>query len=1378
MNNSYHNLVFFSLFNLLLAGCAEPAGTPLFKANAEDALQQAPDVEAGSLNGVEESDVDTQIFSGKTDVMSGDVVDAESDASHGDSDVADALSEDTETVSSETDAEADGAGDSIADTSDGFDDGGDGTEDASPEPDSADEDSTDSESSDVDDAGAEGPFPCDPPLELAPVNSYASPFELKLFQASGGGGAYRFSFAEDEFGVELNGSGGIINLLTGAYLAGNTLEGEDVIVVRDETCLGEAFSTVSITPIFDVSPSKVVCVPGTSFQFLIVGGSGNTVYSMAENDSGGTLTDTGLYVAGNTLGPDLVRVDDIETGEVAYSEVIVTDAADLVASPELVGFTVGSKAELSISGGSSVYDVSIEDPDLVSWDGEFFEAASPGRTKALVTDVFTGETTWVHFDVVQSLEFPVARVGENQVNATIVEPGDINQDGYADVILGAWDVSMTGWKSGVVHVYAGGPDGTFTVARTFSGLNRLAEFGTSVAVADLNDDDLVDLVIGVPRGDYGFADNGALLVYLGEEDSFFAENPEIVFKGPEASARLGSAVALCDFNGDGRMDVAGGLRTMENPDNSLGGNNQGAVHIWLGYPDGFLETPDVIRYGGVPDGEGGWDTSKPLEVGFSMVAGDFTGDGLCDLAVSGLEYAPEGVTTAEHGVLLLYHGVAPDALTQGGLSEFPYRVLGGTSLGSASGQFGRFLATGDANADGVADLLVGQPYRRDWVTGTTTNMGAAHLFLSKPLPTPIPAEIVESDSESDWMAIGAKSGDRMGHWVAFKDLDGIPGDEVIVNEAWGEMAGEQSNTGLIHIYGIPEPAEEVGEEVVGGFELVERETYKGATAYEHFGFAFAFVGDQDGDGVEDMFTFSTRDDGLGFDVGRPYLVHRKSELPHVAFEFPGTASGKNFGYSVKLVPDLTGDGVEDALVGELYYGNASHGIKTGRVSLFAGDENGIQLNAVSDWSNFVGFSSGTLSGSNDSLGVDVSYAGDFNGDSLPDFVMVAQNGEHPTAINTTYFEEIGECGPSLSSQGAVYVVPGVAEGVPAPDPVTVGFGLLNDQILTASGGFDVNGDGYDDVVAGSYFSDMSATNTGQIYVLYGRPSTAGKVQFDCTVKNVDSFEGPETDSAFGRRIAHLGDLNSDGCEDFVVSGYLENNGSNNQGAIHVIYGWGGLECPSEPLQVVLGSKFANSQAGYGMDAGEDFDGDGLPDIVVGGFNSTVNGTNVGSVWFIPGSYLMNLPVEPLLDFSLPTEVHPFTSGAAVGTFRLDGKSIGGRFGRSVAFVPDAGTKGYAAIAVGSPTADSGGVKLAGGVSVFRAPFEDSFAGMETEPFAVFLGTQLSPNGQLGEDVSGGLVAGRPMVLIGEPYGSPLFAEDTAVEVGGVFAFDLTSVLSP
>ena len=108
------------------------------------------------------------------------------------------------------------------------------------------------------------------------------------------------------------------------------------------------------------------------------------------------------------------------------------------------------------------------------------------------------------------------------------------------------------------------------------------------------------------------------------------------------------------------------------------------------------------------------------------------------------------------------------------------------------------------------------------------------------------------------------------------------------------------------------------------------------------------------------------------------------------------------------------------------------------------------------------------------------------------------------------------------------------------------------------------------------------------------------------------FMAKKVTSVLGTMWA-LGDVNNDGCDDFNVGARSEEDlGVNNQGTVHVIFGWGGTGCPSEPLEVVLGAGFPSSNFGWSLDGGTDVTGDGIPDLVVGAPNTASEGNRVGS----------------------------------------------------------------------------------------------------------------------------------------------------------------------
>ena len=79
----------------------------------------------------------------------------------------------------------------------------------------------------------EGPFPCEPPLELLGGDLFAQPFQLVFLQASGGMGAYRFEYAD--------GTSRGLNPITGAYLSGSEPGVFDEVRLFDEGALEKHF---------------------------------------------------------------------------------------------------------------------------------------------------------------------------------------------------------------------------------------------------------------------------------------------------------------------------------------------------------------------------------------------------------------------------------------------------------------------------------------------------------------------------------------------------------------------------------------------------------------------------------------------------------------------------------------------------------------------------------------------------------------------------------------------------------------------------------------------------------------------------------------------------------------------------------------------------------------------------------------------------------------------------------------------------------------------------------------------------------------------------------------------------------------------------------
>ena len=219
---------------------------------------------------------------------------------------------------------------------------------------------------------------------------------------------------------------------------------------------------------------------------------------------------------------------------------------------------------------------------------------------------------------------------DDEFGFATADAGDVNHDGYRDLIVGAYQYSGVSHLGGRAYLFLGGKNGTSTNAAWIGNYplsNRPGvdapgeqEFGFSVAgVGDINHDGYDDVVIGAPFADHDETDEGVVCLFLGGPTGL-AKNPASVLQGNHRYASLGYTVcAVGDVDGDGYNDIAIGAKDASD-DQAM----EGAVMIVRGNATGLEKEAWWIKMS---------DQSN-LRLGSLVVSGDFNGDHRPDIAAA------------------------------------------------------------------------------------------------------------------------------------------------------------------------------------------------------------------------------------------------------------------------------------------------------------------------------------------------------------------------------------------------------------------------------------------------------------------------------------------------------------------------------------------------------------------------------------------------------------------------------------------------------------------------------------------------------------------------------------------------------------------------
>ena len=489
--------------------------------------------------------------------------------------------------------------------------------------------------------------------------------------------------------------------------------------------------------------------------------------------------------------------------------------------------------------------------------------------------------------------------------SSVAFAGDVNGDGFGDLIVGANGADSNGINSGASYVVFGKASGFAanldlssldgSNGFTLSGVAASDASGSAVASAgDVNGDGFADLIVGAWAADPAGAFSGTSYVVFGKASGFSANldlssldgGNGFKLNGAGTYDFSGGSVSAGDVNGDGFADLIVGRRF--------------GARVVFGKATGFAPNIDLSSL----DGSSGFTIGGVVGGPDVASAGDVNGDGFADIIIGDSNATPHGTRSGASWVVFgkasgfaaNIHLSSLDGSNGFKLSGESADDLSGLSVGSA----------GDVNGDGFADVIVGALY----ADAPGKKSGASYVVFGKASGFAANLDLSDLDGSNGFKLGGAAKQDQSGVSVASAgDVNGDGFADVIVGARGADPHGRDSGASYVvfgKASGFAANIDLSSLDGSDGFKL------SGVAAGDRSGEPVASAGDVNGDGFADLIVGAPSADPHGDQSGTSYVIFGRA--PDTAVNRVGTVASQTLAGG-KFDDTLSGLGGDDALFG-------------------------------------------------------------------------------------------------------------------------------------------------------------------------------------------------------------------------------------------------------------------------------------------------------------------------------------------------------------------------------------------------------------------------------------------------------------------------------